>query len=99
MIKLMKVTGESMSPSFQNGDFIFVVNVPFNSKFLKPGDVIVFNNFEYGTMIKKIASIDWDLKELSVIGIHPGSIDSKVFGTIKFCDIVGKVVWHIKKKD
>jgi phage repressor protein C with HTH and peptisase S24 domain len=93
MIKFIKVTGESLSPVYQEGDFVMLITNPFFS--FKRGDTIVFRHAEYGTMIKNIDSIDSD--KIQVIGTHAHSVDSRLFGPIERSDVIGKVVWHIRK--
>jgi nickel-type superoxide dismutase maturation protease len=93
MIKFIKVTGDSLSPAYKEGDYVMLVTVPFFS--FKRGDTIVFRQPQYGTMIKNIDSIDSD--KIFVVGTHPRSTDSRQFGPIQRGDVVGKVIWHIKK--
>jgi signal peptidase I len=93
MLKFIKVTEESLSPDYQEGDYVMVVTFPF--LYLKRGNIVIFRNPVYGTMIKKIAHEDPE--GFYVVGTHPNSIDSRQFGSINRRDILGKVIWHIKK--
>ena len=93
MLKLIKVTGNSLYPDYREGDYVMVVTVPFFP--FKGGDTIVFRHPTYGTMIKKITRVDLD--GIHVVGSHPDSIDSRRFGSIQRRDVVGKVIWHIRK--
>ena len=52
MIKLIKVTGQSLSPEYREGDYVMIVTVPFFV--FKPGNTVVFEHPAYGTLIKKI---------------------------------------------
>ncbi len=96
MLKLLRVTGDSLTPQFEHGDFVLVSKIPF--LFRKPlaGDVIAFHQPGYGTLIKRIQSVQSG-GELEVAGTLPESIDSRVFGSVRSGDVVGKVVWHIHK--
>ena len=96
MLWLYKITGESLTPEYQEGDFVLVCKIPFLINPPSPGDVIAFNQPGYGLMIKHIQSITPD-GSIQVTGTHPESIDSRVFGPIRRSDIKGKVVWHIRK--
>ncbi len=96
MIQIIKVTGESLSPLFQEGDYVLVVKIPVLLRYLQSGNVIVFRHPYYGVMIKRIESINPDTDEIYVIGSHPESTDSRDFGPIQRKDVVGKVIWHIK---
>ena len=96
MLKLLKISGDSLTPDYQNGDFVIISKIPF---FFKPpthGDVVAFRQPGYGLLIKRIESVRPN-SEVVVIGSHPESIDSRVFGAIRIEDILGKVVWHIRK--
>jgi signal peptidase I len=97
MIRLYKVTGESLSPFFMNGDFVMVAKVPFSRAFLKEGDIIAIRHRDYGVLIKKIENIYWSDGEIFVVGTNAGSVDSRSFGKINHKMIIGKVIWHIRK--
>ena len=97
MIQILKVTGESLSPSFLEGDFVVVSKIPFVLRRLKSGDIVVFRHPVYGTMVKQVEHISPDGEEISVIGTHPGSTDSRQFGPLWRGMLVGKVIWHIRK--
>jgi signal peptidase I len=96
VIQVLKVTGESLSPLFQEGDYVVVLKHPRFLKSLKSGDVIVFHHAYYGTMIKRIETVSPENDEITVAGSHPDSVDSRSFGPILRKDVVGKVLWRIK---
>jgi nickel-type superoxide dismutase maturation protease len=97
MIQILKVTGESLSPFFLEGDFVVVSKIPFVLRKIKAGDIVVFRHPVYGTMIKKVEHITPDGEEILVLGTQPESIDSRQFGPVRRRQLVGKVVWHIRK--
>lgn len=97
MLRFLKVSGESLTPEFQEGDFVLIAKIPFLLSRLKPGDVIVFRQPEFGVMIKKIDFILPGGSEFFVIGSHDRSLDSRRFGPVKRDDLIGKVIWHIRK--
>jgi len=96
MLKFLKVTGDSLAPEFREGDFVLVSKIPFLLVPPSPGDVIAFHQPGYGMLIKRIQNISPE-GELNVIGDHPESVDSRVFGTVRRVNILGKVIWHIRK--
>lgn len=98
MLRIHKVTGESMSPDFQDGDFVALTTLPFFLKRLKVGDIIVFEHQLYGILIKRIASFDPETAEAYVEGAHADSLDSRRLGTIRRDAIRGKVIAHFPKK-
>lgn len=98
MIQVMRVSGASLAPVYQEGDFVVIVKIPFllNLTRLKPGDVVVFRHPEYGMMLKQISQLSIELDQVYVLGTHPESVDSRRFGPLRAADLLGKVVWHIK---
>ena len=86
-----------MLPAFRDGDFVLVCKIPFLFDKLKQGDVIAFQHKEYGTMIKIVQGLATGEGEVNVIGTHENSVDSRRFGPIPYEDVLGKVIWHIKK--
>ena len=61
------------------------------------GDIVVFRHPEYGIMIKKVEHFTPDGESLFVVGTHPDSVDSRRFGAISRRDLIGKVIWHVRK--
>ncbi len=96
MLRLLKVSGNSLSPLYQDGDYVLAVH-PLVAGKIRPGDVLVFRQMVYGTMIKRVQRIGPGRDELFVVGTHEGSVDSREFGPIKRKDVIGKVVFHIKR--
>ena len=98
MLHLIKVTGHSLTPEYQEGDFVLVSKIPFLLSSPRSGDTIVFHHPAYGTMIKQVESIDQNTGALLVTGTHAESIDSRQFGSISQKQIIGKVIFHIRKE-
>jgi signal peptidase I len=86
-----------MAPEYSPGDFVLVSKIPFLITPPIPGDVIAFRQPGYGLLIKRIQNVTRE-EEVNVIGNLPESVDSRVFGPVRHKDIVGKVIWHIKKE-
>jgi signal peptidase I len=97
MLRRIKVSGLSLSPEFEEGDFVVTVKVPFFLHLLKPGDIVVFQLAPYGRMIKRVQWTNLESKQVYVIGNHPNSIDSRHFGPIGAKNLIGKVIWHIPR--
>jgi signal peptidase I len=98
MLFLLKVAGSSLEPGFIEGDFVLASKIPFLFRPIRPGDVIVFNHVLYQTMIKYVEHFEPETGEVFVIGTHPASIDSSTFGPVSLSAVLGKVIWHIRKK-
>jgi signal peptidase I len=96
MLKIIKVTGESLSPFFLSGDYV-LLRTSSRGYNLKKGDVVVFNHPQFGRLIKQVQSIEPTARAIRVKGTHPASLDPIQLGSIPFSDIIGKVIWHIKQ--
>lgn len=97
MIRLLRVTGESLSPDFQDGDFVFILKIPFLFKLINAGDTVVFEHSPVGTLIKKVDQINPKDGSIYVLGDHQFSVDSRQIGWIPKQNVIGKVIWHVKK--
>jgi len=94
MCRVIKVTGDSLSPIIEEGDFVLVLKIPFF--FLHRGDIIVFRHNTYGLMIKMVEAVSRDEGTVFVIGTHPFSTDSRSFGPVPKRNIIGKVILRIR---
>lgn len=97
MFRIIRVTGASLSPDYVDGDYVVLVTIPFLLNKIKPGDIVVFQQAYYGLMIKKVEAINEKGDSLFLVGTHQDSVDSRRFGSILKQDILGKVLWHIRK--
>ena len=98
MFHLLKVEGSSLEPGFIEGDFVLVSKIPFFFRPIRSGDVVVFNHVLYRTMIKYVERFEAETGDVFVVGTNPASIDSRSFGPIHLRAVLGKVIWHIRKK-
>ncbi len=96
MLRIYKVRGDSLIPEYLQGDFVLISRIPFFFAMPSPGDVIAFRQPGYGLLIKRIQGIETN-GGLIVTGDNPESVDSRVFGPVRRKDILGKVIWHIRK--
>ena len=98
MLKLLKISNSSLLPDYQEGDFVLVAGIPSVLRAIKPGDVVAFRQPPYGMMIKKVDHIIPRSGDVFVMGTHAGSVDSRHFGPVRRRDLVGKVIWHVKRR-
>lgn len=105
MLRFLKVTGNSLFPLYQEGDFVLIIKIPFSLwgyfRYHR-GDIVVVKHPYYGLLIKIIQSITNDGKQFFLIGTQDESTDSRQFGLVEHHWILGKVIWHIRnpgKKD
>ena len=99
MFRILKVTGNSLFPLIQEGDFVIVFKIPFSLwRFLQyhVGDIVILKHPYYGVLIKKIDWLSEDGQKYYVVGTHSESIDSRQFGLVEYKWLVGKVIWHIQ---
>lgn len=97
MLKIIKVAGESLSPCFLPGDYVLIRKYAYLFGSISEGDIVVFTHPSLGLMIKEIYSVNSELHQIHVKGSHPLSVNSRKIGPINSADILGKVIWHIKK--
>jgi hypothetical protein len=77
---------------------VLVSKIPFFFYPVRSGDVIVFKHVLYQTMIKYVDRFDQETGLIFVVGSNPESIDSRTFGPIRLRTVLGKVIWHIRRK-
>jgi len=97
MLRLLKVTGESLSPLYRGGDYVVITTLPFFLRRLRQGDIIVFQHGLYGTLIKIVDRISPEEDVIYVSGTSEDSLDSRRLGPISRAALKGKVIWHIAK--
>jgi signal peptidase I len=95
MLKIYRVTGKSLEPDYQEGDFVVISKIPFYFRGARPGDVVAFHKAPYGLLIKRVEYIT-PAGDLFVLGNHVASTDSLQFGPVRPQDILGKVIGHVK---
>lgn len=96
MCRLIKVSGRSLEPLYQDGDFVLTSKLPILLNGYRPGDVVVLRHEVYGTLIKLVARLAPEEDALFVVGLHEDSVDSARFGAVPRREVIGKVVWHIR---
>lgn len=97
MLKILKVTGNSLSPFFLPGDYVLVLRTPRRFKNLSPGDFVVFNHREYGRLIKQVIRNNPSGTYIETEGIHPDSISTQEIGRVHYENIIGKVCRKIRR--
>ncbi len=95
MFRVLRITGDSMSPEYQDGDFVLIGKGFFFLSRHKVRDVIVFTHQQYGILIKEIEKITNE--GVYVIGTDKNSLDSRRLGPVNPAAIEGRVIWHIRR--
>jgi phage repressor protein C with HTH and peptisase S24 domain len=96
MLRLLKVRGTSLWPEYRAGDFVLAASVPFPSRKIKSGDVIIFQQPGYGMLIKRVQEVLEDGHAFEVRGTQVSSSDSRNFGPVPKARVSGKVIWHFR---
>ncbi len=98
MLKLFRVTEKSMAPLFQPGDLAVASRLPLLGRgYPAPGSVVIFQQKYYGKMIKQVERVLPERDEIYVIGTSESSVDSREFGPIHKSEMIGKVIWRIRR--
>jgi phage repressor protein C with HTH and peptisase S24 domain len=97
MVKFIKISGNSLAPEYQEGDFVLIAKMPPFLYSVREGDLFVFRHPLFGTMVKKVHRVSADANQICVIGTHENSIDSRQFGPVRKDELIGKVIWHIRR--
>lgn len=93
MIRLFKISGDSLYPLLKSGQRVLCIKV-FSFTRLRVDDLVVFNKKSYGLMIKKITIKKGD--SYFVEGTDALSIDSRNFGLIQHCEIKYRVLRNFR---
>jgi signal peptidase I len=97
MFRIIKVSGESMSPEFNDGDYVLLSRLPLILGMIKINSTLVFKSAEYGILIKKVSDIDRHKGTFFFTGINKNSLTSEKIGAIPRKSILGSVILHFKK--
>lgn len=90
----MKVSGESMSPTLHNGDYIFIKTR--KPRTLRAELIYVINHTDLGRIIKRLDHCD--KKELyDFKGDNPASVPQVLTRSIPKDHIIGQALWAITK--
>lgn len=88
-IGLYRVTGESMSPGLQPGDYVLTVSR--RKARYRVGDVVVADHPRYGRIIKRVTALAED-GLLHLCGTHPASTSSLSLGPLSPERVLGRVI-------
>jgi len=94
LLQMIKISGRSLDPAYQNGDYVLVSGLSFHLRGIRPGDAVVFQHPMLGRLIKLVERLEDDGRSIYVIGLDEFSSDSRTFGAIPRNLVEGKVIWH-----
>ncbi len=89
MFRIVKVSGDSMSPTLDDGDYILTIK----PRSVRPGFICVVNHSDLGRIVKRLERIEGERYYFA--GDNPSSTPSAVIGPIKKERIIGRMIFHI----
>jgi hypothetical protein len=106
MLQILAVSGDSLAPDYDDGDFVVILKIPivlgqplgWGPFRLRPGDAVVFHRAAQ-RLIKTIDHLGPGPDELFVLGRHPLSVDSRQFGPLRRTEVDGKVILHVRRTE
>lgn len=93
MLSLIKVSGDSMSPTLKNGDYILIKKKP---RSFRSGFIYVIMHERLGRIVKRLQSKEGE--SLLFEGDNPASTSSRNIGVIKPTSVVGRALFAITPK-
>ena len=98
--KLVKVEGDSMEPTFHEGDWILCT---FARKGAKSGAIVVIEREEqpgifYLKRVKEVRGSNGHEKTIFLLSDNPNGVDSRKWGWLPESSIIGQVMFRVRKK-
>ncbi len=90
-VKVLKVVGDSMKPTYLHGDYALALR--FWGQRIRQGQVVAVHHPDYGGLIKRVAAVEAD--GLRLHGDNPKSTPSASFGLVPTSALIGRVFWRI----
>ena len=86
MFRLIRVSGDSMSPALEDGD----ITITIKARSLRPGFIYVINHSDLGRIIKRLGSeVDG---RFPLSGDNPKSTPPAILGTVEPARISRRVI-------
>ena len=100
-LKLVKVEGASMEPTYREGDWL-LINFSSKRKLPKAGSVVVIEREEQPGIfyIKRISEVRASIgHETTIYALsdNPAGTDSRTWGWLPLSSLIGKVLLRAKK--
>ena len=95
MLHLFRVSGASMGPLYQHGDYVLISRSAWRR--LRRGDDVVARHGVLGVVLKRISARIGNQLELN--GLNALSMTSYAIGPVQNNDLLGRVVWHFRSAE
>jgi signal peptidase I len=92
MLYVRRISGNSMSPTLQHGDYIIAAKSIFQH--YKVNDIVIVRHSIYSEIIKRISGID-ENENYWLSGDGVDTLSSEKMGAIQQSQILAKLYWHI----
>ena len=92
MLKIVKVRGDSMSPTLAPGDYMIVTK----ARAFRPGFVVLVDHPKYGSIVKRVKSVEDG--QLNLEGDGAKSTSTEAMGLVSPAAVEGRIRWAITPK-
>lgn len=96
MLAIHRISGESMSPHIQSGDYV-VLLTGARFRLPAPAMLVVFDHPLYGSLLKQVVYINQTQRVFSAQGLNALSVNHQYLSHLPFSCIKGQVVWKISQ--
>ena len=97
MLRLFRVSGQSMMPLYHPAD-ILIVFTAFRRLTCRSQKCIVFDDKHYGLLVKQVVDTQPTDGTVTVAGLNQHSIDSQMtLGPVCFENVVGRVLFRFPR--
>jgi signal peptidase I len=96
VLKIIRVVGTSMEPSYRSGDYVLVGAARWLFR-IRAGDVVVYEHPRLGVLIKRVLGKDRGRREYAVAGTHAESTAADSLGPAAFSSVIGRVLLRIPR--
>src|SRR5262245_1754495 len=96
MLRVVRVDGESMSPTLEDGDFVVALGGPLAGGHRR-GDIVVVDHVRLGLLVKRIAALHPATDQVELAGDGAASCSRESLGRVPRRAILGRAVLRISR--
>jgi phage repressor protein C with HTH and peptisase S24 domain len=99
MISITKISGDSMSPVYCDGDYVFCLNSAYiPTSLLKKDRDYIIEHRKFGTMIKRLTKRDLADNQFHFTGLNQESVSAEQIGALPRKAIKSLIIHRVKKR-